>query len=66
MSNIIRANRGAADFYDKVTKSLIEGLQSGKIELIGFREDCNHETQITLDFLDNSVSDSDDDVADLE
>lgn len=62
MSNIIRANWGAADFYDKVTKSLIEGLQSGKIQLMGCTEDCNHETQITLNFLDNSVPDSDDDV----
>lgn len=62
MSNIIRVNWGTADFYERVTKSLIEGLQSGKIELTGFEEDCNYETQITLNFLDNSVPDSDDDV----
>ena len=63
MSNIIRVNWG---HMDAITRALVEGLSSGKIQLTGFEEDCNHEKQITLNFLDNSISDSDDDVADLE
>ena len=56
MSNIIRANWGS---MDAITQALIAGLQSGKIQFIGFKEDCNHEKQITLNFLDNSVPDDD-------
>lgn len=63
MSNIIRANWGS---MDAITKALIAGLQSGKIQLTGFEEDCNHEKQITLNFLDNSVPDDDDSDSDTD
>lgn len=61
MSNIIRANWGKADFYDAMTRDLVAGLQNGTITLTGFREDCNYETQIILNFTDNSAPDVDND-----
>lgn len=61
MSNIIQKNWADPNFYDKMTQDLIAGLQSGKIQLTGFHEDCNYERLLTLNFTDNSVLDSDDD-----